>query len=262
MMNNLRIYRHWGLGFVEEVMNGKVYEPSGVCPHQCWSETMVIQPAIEGMLGIDVDAGAGRLTLAPRIPAHWDSLNVERIRVGERMVDLRYRKEKGVHRWDFRQRSWSAMQIEFMPSLPAGSQIIKATLNGEAIPLTIFQTGDHLELYLSFKGTGLQQLVIETNNGVAALPVVEHPEPGSAAAGLRILGTRYSGNEYQLDLEGPGGSTGMLEVWMESQNVDSIEGGTLRGSHNGTLRIEVPFGGNQAGYATSIVKIRLKARKL
>jgi glycogen debranching enzyme len=68
LMNNLNIYKNWGKGFVEEVMNGATYEPSGVCPHQCWSETMVLQPAIEGMLGLIVNDGEKKIVLSPAFP--------------------------------------------------------------------------------------------------------------------------------------------------------------------------------------------------
>jgi len=36
LMNNLLGYQNWGLGFVDEVLNGSEYKPSGVCRHQCW----------------------------------------------------------------------------------------------------------------------------------------------------------------------------------------------------------------------------------
>ena len=87
-MNNLLIYQHWGLGFVEEVLNGEVYEPSGVCNHQCWSETMVLQPAIEGMLGFRPDAANHRIELSPAFPADWDNVSVRNLKTGNESLRL------------------------------------------------------------------------------------------------------------------------------------------------------------------------------
>src|SRR5690606_14846579 len=56
IMNNLVIYKHWDLGSIEEVLNGMEYKPSGVTHNQGWSQTMVLQPILEGMLGIKPDA--------------------------------------------------------------------------------------------------------------------------------------------------------------------------------------------------------------
>jgi hypothetical protein len=56
MMSNLLVYKNWSLGYIEEVLHGTQYKYFGVCRHQAWSETMVLQPAIEGMLGLNPDA--------------------------------------------------------------------------------------------------------------------------------------------------------------------------------------------------------------
>ena len=56
IMNNLLMYRYWNLGSIEETLNGEIFSPAGACSQQGWSESMVLQPIIEGMLGISPDA--------------------------------------------------------------------------------------------------------------------------------------------------------------------------------------------------------------
>ena len=101
LMGNLGIYKHWGLGFVEEVMNGSVYEPSGVCAHQCWSETMVLEPAIEGMLGLKVNMQENKISLDPHFPANWDSATIRNIRMGEAFFDFHMQKGKESYIYTF-----------------------------------------------------------------------------------------------------------------------------------------------------------------
>ncbi len=79
IMNNLQVYKHWGLGYVEEVLHGLEYKPSGVCHHQCWSETMVLQPIVEGMLGLEPNAVEHEISLSPRFPPQWDDVSVNHI---------------------------------------------------------------------------------------------------------------------------------------------------------------------------------------
>ena len=67
LMNNINVYKHWAKGFIEEVLHGGEYKPNGVCAHQCWSETMAVQPLIEGMLGLEVDANLNALKLSPAV---------------------------------------------------------------------------------------------------------------------------------------------------------------------------------------------------
>ncbi|MFA4863875.1 MAG: amylo-alpha-1,6-glucosidase, partial [Bacteroidales bacterium] len=80
LMSNILIYQYWGLGFIEEVLHGEIFQPFGVCHHQCWSETMALQPAIEGMLGYQPDALKHQISLKPWFPADWSTVKVSGIR--------------------------------------------------------------------------------------------------------------------------------------------------------------------------------------
>ena len=90
MMNNLLVYRYWAKGFIEEVLNGLEYKPSGVCRHQCWSQTMVSQPILEGMLGMEPNAFEHKVSLSPGLPVDWDSLTVNHIKVGNHNLGKYY----------------------------------------------------------------------------------------------------------------------------------------------------------------------------
>jgi glycogen debranching enzyme len=103
MMNNLLVYKNWQLGFIEEVLHGSEYRPSGVCSHQCWSQTMVLQPAIEGMLGLKVDALNNQIILSPRFPADWSFAKIERIRINDSLIDCEMNRETGKTVFTFQQ---------------------------------------------------------------------------------------------------------------------------------------------------------------
>ncbi|MCX8010868.1 MAG: GH116 family glycosyl hydrolase, partial [Ignavibacteria bacterium] len=77
IMNNLLTYKNWAKGFVPEVLHGAEYRMSGVCPHQCWSQTMVLQPIIEGMLGLKINAFENSISLQPAFPINWDFVKVD-----------------------------------------------------------------------------------------------------------------------------------------------------------------------------------------
>ncbi|MDD4645081.1 MAG: GH116 family glycosyl hydrolase, partial [Bacteroidales bacterium] len=89
MMSNLLVYKHWSLGYIEEVLHGTEYKYFGVCRHQAWSETMVLQPAIEGMLGLDPDAMNNTIGISADFPLDWDSASAENIRLGENLFNLK-----------------------------------------------------------------------------------------------------------------------------------------------------------------------------
>ncbi|MFO7614095.1 MAG: hypothetical protein R6W71_05590 [Bacteroidales bacterium] len=110
LSSNLKIWKHWGLGFMEEVLNGEVSQPSGVCHHQFWSETMALQPVIEGMLGYRPDAVNRKIYLKPWFPELSGAINVTR--------------------FSFTKKSGEWLDVQLSPVLPPGSQVDKITVNG------------------------------------------------------------------------------------------------------------------------------------
>jgi hypothetical protein len=75
-------------GAFDEALDGLEERSAGACPDQAWSAGMVLLPFVEGLLGVEVDAPARRLTIAPQLPAAWHRLEALGLRCGESVYDL------------------------------------------------------------------------------------------------------------------------------------------------------------------------------
>ncbi len=250
MMNNLNIYRHWGLGFAEEVLNGSRYEPSGVCPHQCWSETMILQPAIEGMLGLKVDATYPKLVLAPNIPANWDSLKADNIRIGNRRIGFSMYRGDTATIFHFNPDAGVPLRVEFMPYFPAGTHFGKIHLNGKDIPGAVITLPDAMNLMLAFSLEAPVTLTVPHSSGVSLLPALRDARPGDAPEGLRILSSRLSGNTLTALVEGLSNTTDDIRLW-SSAPVTPISGNlVLNNQHTKVSQWKVTFSPSEKKYKT------------
>ncbi len=118
LMNAERPYRH-ERGAWPEVLHGEEERLVGVCPDQAWSTAMAISPFIYGMLGVVPDASRGRVRLRPQLPQAWDRLVVERLRIGDCDVSLRYERYGDVHSFRLRQdRGAVPLRVVLEPALP------------------------------------------------------------------------------------------------------------------------------------------------
>ena len=79
-------------GAFDEVLHGLEERAAGVCADQAWSASMVVQPLVEGLLGVEPNAPARRLTVAPQLPARWDRLDVVGLRCGGSVYDISLRR--------------------------------------------------------------------------------------------------------------------------------------------------------------------------
>lgn len=258
IMNNLLMYRNWARGYVEEVLNGEVYKPSGVCDHQCWSETMVLQPVIEGMLGLDADALSNRLTISPHLPFDWDFINVENIRAGNHILNFNMKREDEKTTYSFSQVAGKTMRINFVPILPLGTLISKVLVNGHESKFDVEVNRQSESVKLDFNINNEALIEIFHSGGIGVLPAVTHPIPGDSSEGFRILSSSLKGNEYLVGVQGKPGHDEILKLYSAADQLDRIEGGSIIEYKNHIYNIKITFPESKEKYLIESVRIRLK----
>jgi hypothetical protein len=252
VMSNILIYKYWGLGFIEEVLNGETFEPFGVCHHQCWSETMALQPVIEGMLGYEPDALKHKIKLKPWFPADWDSVSVRGIRVGDEDISMEAGRQGGrdagntpplplergpggeaeagfLSTYTFSKNPAGRLGVQFQPVFPAGAVVKKMKVNGQpAKDPAIMETSQGWVIPdIGFWLDSTAVLEISWQGGISALPEISHPEPGESSVGLQIISTSYSQGAYNMTLEGIAGKKYEIKVWAADPEKYKAEGAEI-----------------------------------
>lgn len=257
-MSNLNIYKNWGLGFVEEVMNGAEYLPSGVCPHQCWSETMVLQPLIEGMLGLEINAQEKRVILSPKLPADWDSLTVSGIRMADQRLEFSYNRIRGEYYYQFQLSPGPPIELDFNPSFPPGTRVKNVLADGREIPFTVNKNDQNVFISVTLNLRTIHQILVQTEFGISVLPIVTDPKPGDHAAGTRILSASLNRDIYSLELEGVPGSNEEVSLYLNTWKIDHVDGASIIGQNGNIYRLSVPFGHSGKRYQLENVHVQLK----
>jgi glycogen debranching enzyme len=252
IMNSLKVYKHWGLGYIEEVLNGETYQPSGVCHHQCWSETMVLQPAIEGMLGLITNALNSSLELSPRFPADWDSVSVFNIRLGEHTVGFKMIRKGNSITYHFSHTGPSYIKLNFQPSLMPGMEIIKMESSGKiekgnlpenATPVIILED----EISVTY----------HTKNGISVISLVPSPKPGDKSTGMRIISERLDELTYTVNVEAGQGKIHTMDFFIQDWKPVKVENAKIISGKGNLLKLEVQFPSSDKKYVEAEVKIKL-----
>ncbi|MCF8242473.1 MAG: hypothetical protein K9J16_13930 [Melioribacteraceae bacterium] len=213
IMNNLLVYKNWQLGYVEEVLHGAEYKPEGVCSHQCWSQTMVIQPVIEGMLGLNVNAPGNELSLSPQFPADWDKVNIKRIRIGNDYINVSMVRRDNTTVYKFTTSTENIIGVNLNLSFPHTTSIEKIKINDSEINQEISEN----QLHIKFDLNQSAKIEIAHRGGISVLPVILLPEPGDKSKGMRIISDRVEDHHYIIEVEGMSGSKNELRIWKENK---------------------------------------------
>lgn len=259
LSDNLHIKKYWALGFVEEVMHGAVYEPSGVCPHQCWSETNVLHPAITGMVGWKPDAVHRSVTLQPRFPVSWSAVTVHNMRIGNSVLRMNMLRDTATTVYRFALIQGNEVAVNFSPELPEGMIIKEAMINGVPLPVSPVRMRHLLGEPIKFMLKDSVTVVLKHEGGVGMYPVIPSPQPGDSSAGYRIISSSLVGNQYSVTLEGRAGSTHRFELKKFAEDVERVQNATVEPSaKSDPVSLRVDFEPSPERFGRKTVTVILK----
>ena len=195
------------LGRNPEVISGRLYKPLDTSvPHQFFATSMVVTPLVRGLLGLDVDAVARRVIVAPHLPPEWDTVRADGIAVGRDRISVLLRQETGRITADVIRAGpdRSPIELVFSPALPlaaslTGSGQLERT-PGDVHAVVRGTLRDTLRLEVAFRG------------GWQTIPPRQAPRIGDRSVALRVLSEREDSGRYVLSLEGQAGRSYTLRV--------------------------------------------------
>ena len=262
LLSNALLFDQFSAGCIEEVLHGIRFQPGGVCHHQAWSGTMILQPAIEGMLGLKTDAPAHSIEMRPYLPTQWKEMKAGNILLGAQRVSMKVKRKSGETTFSFsvasphRTKQSQTIHLILQPTFPLGTHLRGIWIDGkqkgrdrtidryESSPTIRARIKSHLEV------------LFKHSNGVSVVPPKPQFVRGGESKGLRIVEERWNHDAYLLTLDGKAGEEYLLDVLDPSGNVKHIHGAVALARDGEHLTLSVFFPANVAnGYARREVSL-------
>jgi hypothetical protein len=221
---------------------------------------MVVSPILRGMMGLNADAIAHRVSLAPHLPPDWTSATLANLHVGKNTIALAYGKTSSEITLEVTKTGPDACSLQFSPAVSLHARILGASANGHpiAVQTTANSVDQHARIEISLNAEKTTVTVrVRDDFGVGLSTNL--PALGELSRGARITSETWTdGNQVALGVSGTAGTTYLLPVWNPSV-IASVKGGDLLSAtqDQGTIRITMPGSANTA-YVNSQVMIQLK----
>ena len=171
-----------------EVISGRVYKPLDTAvPHQFFATSMILTPLLRGMMGLEVDAPAGTLLVAPWVPLGEEGVRVDRLWVGRTQVDLKVTVRSGDVTLDVTRAGGDA------------SRMLRVTFNPVAGARPVY--GELRPGQKTLRLVTVRSSAPEVR--FAAKPAVI----GERSRNVRVVSLRTEGEKVRLVIEGIAGDT-------------------------------------------------------
>ena len=260
IMNNLLNYKDFSMGNAVEVMNGERYRTSGVTSHQCWSETMVLQPIFEGMLGYRPDALANTVALSPRLPFDWKVFEASNIKFGKNSFTFEFKKQSNLD-WVYNLTSNRNFKLNFTPTLPLGSKIQQVLVNGKEVGYSILDNKEYLDVKLNEVVDVIDKTevhIILEKQGSSTLPNYVKPELMAESKGFRILKQQLDGNALKIDIEGKSGNTYDFKLLVDIKDLSCTGAKLIKKDADGFAFFRVTIPADKENYQQKSILINIK----
>jgi len=203
MMSNALDYRNWTKGYISEVLHGKVYKPAGICPFQAWSQSMVVQPFVEGMLGYKPDVLKKRVNLNLRIPSNINRLRVSSLPFSTGSVSVIYEREGENVLVMILKKYDESITLKVSVGIPLLSEVKSVFVCGGDTEFSCYEKGDRkvVEIPEQILKDSLT-LHLKLKNFSDVKPPMCVPKPFSKSRGTRIVRFIKEGEKLKVIYEG------------------------------------------------------------
>ena len=155
------------MGHMHETLSGIAFHPQiESVPEQTWSSATFLSSFLEGVLGLQPNAEQHRLTLAPHLPAEWDHLSIQRLHVGDSLLDIMFRRS--ANRIELQVRANGApITLNFLQKLPPGSRFSAAQLDGRRISTAASSKGEDVTVDARIQSDGATHIISVAYRGTS-----------------------------------------------------------------------------------------------
>ena len=160
-------------GFIPEYMSGERAQalPRAV-PHQLFSSSAVIHPAVAGMLGMESDASRKAVRIAPHIPQGW-TVRFDHYRVADTMLSGTLTRERGEFRCSLTIHG-EPLDVTLSPAFAKGA-LVSAAPDGAQVNAGSSDT----HVTVRFSHARSVEAVIRVNESAEPAPVLPGIAPGA-----------------------------------------------------------------------------------
>lgn len=253
LMSNMLNYINISPGRIPEVINGSIYKSSGITLHQCWSETMVIQPIIEGMLGFTPNSLNKQITLSPRLPFNWKSFQVNNLRMADTFVSFSMIKGKNKQVYDLT--STGPVSVNFSPAFAIGTKVIHVLVNGNEVPFKLIENREYVVISLLLNLDKNTSVEIIYNEGMSSLPTYRLAKIEEKSKLIHVISQCIQNGVLEVIVEGRSGTTCYLDLYLPN-GYERIEGTTSEVKNAyGVYTFNVDFESIKDSYVTKKIRV-------
>jgi hypothetical protein len=201
------------LGHLHEVLAGNIYRPQEESvPEQTWSSAGFVAATVHGLLGLEVDAPARKVTFAPRLPSTWHDLSMAHVPLADSQISFTLHQSSA--EVDLRiDNAGAPFSLSFSPSLPLGTAVERTEVNHHEGRAEVEQDPRDTVANVNVAVLhGSNEVRLMLHGGVSIIVTNPTPLLGEPSYGVRIIDVSLVGANLKIVADVPIGRSSAIDI--------------------------------------------------
>ena len=246
------------LGHLHELLAGDFYHQQvESVPEQTWSSAGLLDGAVRGLLGLEIEGARNRVSFAPHLPPQWDRISVGNVRLPHAVLAFTLKQDLDGADLEIRNQG-STAAVLFQPEIPLGAHLLGAEFEGRAVTARTSESAadEHAQLEIEAP-PGSSHCHLRFQGGVSVIPSREAPGLGDPSTQLKLTHVSLSQRVLSVDADvNPSGNAAF--TIQTSSKIAAVKGAEIRPLSKVLYEITIQrpsAPGNLFGYAPAHVEI-------
>jgi hypothetical protein len=201
------------------------------------------------MLGIDPDAPHHSLTVAPQLPANWEEVTVQNLRVGAAVCSFLYTRRP--RRITFRGMTSDSLTLVFAPVLGPSANVGQVRVGGRPREVDVRRNPLSVQPLIMTTVRDSFAVEIDYESPIEVLPPPVETRTGDPNSGVKIVSTAWKDGKLTLTLEGLAGTSSRIPLLLQKPG-GRVKGARLEGT---VLNVDFPAG---CDFVRSVVTVEVR----
>jgi glycogen debranching enzyme len=226
-------------GHLHETLAGDYYhEEFESVPEQTWSSATFFSAAVNGLLGVQLNAASNHVTFAPHLPPSWHEITLRHVRVGSSDLQFQLSASQTEIRLEV-QNTGGPVKLTFAPEIPLGTQLGRARLQGHPVSVSLesYREDTHAKVDVGLPH-GDSLIAIDYSGGVEIEPAAQVLAVGDASHGIKITRVNLQGETYTVDYDYLPAASASFELYTP-WTITRVEGARLEKLSQGAYKVAV-----------------------
>ncbi|MGC1869735.1 MAG: hypothetical protein WA700_02145 [Acidobacteriaceae bacterium] len=228
------------LGHMDEVLAGDYYhQQTESVPEQTWSSASFFYTAVHGVLGLQVDGVTRQVVFAPHIPADWNAVTVQNIRLPQAKIDFAWTRTGDGSSLEAIN-SGDPIHLVYSPEIPLGSALKGARFNGKSIQARLEQHAEDEHATVDFElPHGTSHVTLKYSGGVSLVLRQVDPLLGNPSHAMKLIDVKLNGSTYTVEAQVDSSQSSNFQLRTGRKIID-VHGATWKAISPETYEFTVP----------------------